>query len=201
MLLRFAVQNFRGFLERLEWNLTHPRNYDFHTHAVKAGVVRNGIIYGPNGSGKSNFSLAIFDLVNHLTQKVKKEDYYLNFVNADNIAAPVVFEYTFRLGGQELYYKYAKDFRGNLVDEFMTLDGKSFLVRNRKTIEVSGFTIATLLRRHSWRVRVRFLWSAMCGRTIHCPKIMFCYSCVVLWIRCYGTNAWIEGSLSDWTIR
>ncbi len=164
MLLRFAIQNFRGFLERMEWNLNHPRNYDFHTHAVKDGVVRNGIIYGPNGSGKSNFSLAIFDLVNHLTQKVKKEDYYLNFVNAGNIDAPVVFEYTFRLGGQELYYKYAKDFRGKLVDELMTLDGKSFLVRNRKTIEVSGFTIAdpirkTFLESESPVSLVSYVWS------------------------------------------
>ena len=73
MLLKFAVQNFRGFKDRIELDLSHPNHYDFNTYAVKNGIVKNGIIYGPNGSGKSNFGLAIFDIVNHLSQKVKKK--------------------------------------------------------------------------------------------------------------------------------
>ena len=59
MLIKFAVKNFRGFAERIEWDLSHPSNYSFNTYAVKDGVIKNGIIYGPNGSGKSNFALAI----------------------------------------------------------------------------------------------------------------------------------------------
>ena len=78
MLLKFEVQNFRGFENWIKWDLSRPNRYDFNTHAVKNGVIKNGIIYGPNGSGKSNFSMAIFDLVNHLSQKVKKADYYNN---------------------------------------------------------------------------------------------------------------------------
>ena len=66
MLIKFAVKNFRGFSERIEWDLSHPSNYSFNTYAIKDGVVKNGIIYGPNGSGKSNFALAIFDIVYHL---------------------------------------------------------------------------------------------------------------------------------------
>ena len=50
MLIKFAVKNFRGFAERIEWDLSHPSNYSFNTYAVKDGVIKNGIIYGPNGS-------------------------------------------------------------------------------------------------------------------------------------------------------
>lgn len=57
MLTKFAVTNYRGFKDRIEWDLSHPSNYEFNTHVIKDGVVKNGIVYGPNGSGKTNFSL------------------------------------------------------------------------------------------------------------------------------------------------
>ena len=44
MLIKFAVKNFRGFAERIEWDLSHPSNYSFNTYAVKDGVIKNGII-------------------------------------------------------------------------------------------------------------------------------------------------------------
>ena len=58
MLTKFAVTNYRGFKDRIEWDLSHPSNYEFNPHVIKDGVVKNGIVYGPNGSGKTNFSLA-----------------------------------------------------------------------------------------------------------------------------------------------
>ena len=82
MLVKFAVKNFRGFADRIEWDLSHPSNYEFNKNAVKDGVIKNGIVYGPNGSGKSNFALAIFDIENHLSSKWKKTDFYSNFVYA-----------------------------------------------------------------------------------------------------------------------
>ena len=96
MLIKFAVKNFRGFAERIEWDLSHPSNYSFNTYAIKDGVVKNGIIYGPNGSGKSNLALAIFDIENHLSAKWKKTDYYSNFVYTGNPNSPVEFEYVFK---------------------------------------------------------------------------------------------------------
>lgn len=67
MLAKFAVENFRGFENKIEIDLTRPANYEFNKEAVKDGIIKNGIIYGPNGCGKSNFGLAIFDIVDHLT--------------------------------------------------------------------------------------------------------------------------------------
>lgn len=54
MLVKFAVTNYRGFANRIEWDLSEPSNYSFNTFAIKDGIIKNGIVYGPNGSGKSN---------------------------------------------------------------------------------------------------------------------------------------------------
>ena len=39
------------------------------------------LILGKNGSGKSNVGLAIFDIINHLTDKQKKLKEYENYLN------------------------------------------------------------------------------------------------------------------------
>ena len=39
MLIKFAVKNFRGFAERIEWDLSHPSNYEFNKYAIKDGIM------------------------------------------------------------------------------------------------------------------------------------------------------------------
>ena len=116
MLTKFAVKNFRGFAERIEWDLSHPSNYEFNKYAIKDGIVKNGIIYGPNGSGKSNFGLAIFDIENHLSAKWKKNDYYQDYVYTGNLNSPVEFEYVFRFDDDIIEYSYSKNSVGLLED-------------------------------------------------------------------------------------
>ena len=123
MLIKFAVKNFRGFAERIEWDLSHPSNYEFNKYAVKDGIIKNGIIYGPNGSGKTNFSVALFDIVNHLTQKFKKPEYYQNFVYGGDTSLNVDFEYVFKFNKQEVEYLYSKNVFGVLVKETLVVDG------------------------------------------------------------------------------
>jgi hypothetical protein len=130
MLIKFAVKNFRGFAERIEWDLSQPSNYSFNTYAIKDGVIKNGIIYGPNGSGKSNFGLAIFDIVNHLTQKSQKADFYKNFTYGGNPKELVFFEYTFKFGSQIIEYQYGKNVFGILFVESLLVDGKEIFKRN-----------------------------------------------------------------------
>jgi hypothetical protein len=139
MLLRFAVTNYRGFRDRIELDLSHPKNYSFNENAIKDGVVKNGIIYGPNGSGKSNFGLAIFDIANHLSHKWKKPDYYLNYASAYNHLDPVEFEYTFKFNEKLLSYKYskvAKELKGELVKEQLLLDGKELIYKDADTLRL-----------------------------------------------------------------
>ncbi len=129
MLARFSVKNFRGFAKKIELDLTRHSNYNFSTYAIKDDIIKNGIIYGPNGSGKTNFGLAIFDIVNHLTQKWKKADYYVNFVYAGNQALNVEFDYTFIFDGVVVEYRYSKDYRGLLQSEEMLVKGKQVFRR------------------------------------------------------------------------
>lgn len=122
MLCKFAVTNYRGFEQKIEWDLTKARDYAFNSFAINNKTVKNGIIYGPNGSGKSNFGLAIFDIVNHLSQKWKKPDYYVNFAYAGNQKSNVNFEYTFKFDDIILQYFYAKNSQGVLVSEKLIED-------------------------------------------------------------------------------
>lgn len=150
MLAKFSVKNFRGFTDRIELDLTRPSNYSFSTYAIKNGMVKNGIIYGPNGSGKTNFGLAIFDIVNHLTQKWKKADYYYNFTYAGSQTVNVEFEYTFIFDNTTVEYRYSKDYHGLLHSEEMTVNGK--MVFKRETgkfqIDQASFPMDVTIQRN-----------------------------------------------------
>ena len=136
MLIKFSVKNFRGFAERIEWDLSQPSNYSFNTYAVKDGVIKNGIIYGPNGSGKTNFSVALFDIVNHLTQKFKKPEYYQNFVYGGDASLIVDFEYTFKFEKQKIEYQYSKNILGVLVKEALIVDGTDIFKRTNSSLKL-----------------------------------------------------------------
>lgn len=122
MLAKFAVTNYRGFKDRIELDLSNPNGYEFHGFAIKNGLVKDLMIYGPNGSGKSNLGYAIFDVVNHLTQKNKQADPYANFSFAWN-EQPVVFEYVFMFDGVVMEYNYSKNNQGNLMTEALIANG------------------------------------------------------------------------------
>ena len=136
MLTKFAVKNYRGFKERIEWDLSKPSNYEFNTFAIRDGVIKNGIIYGPNGSGKTNLGLAVFDIVNHLSQKWKKPDYYINFIYAGSPDSPVEFEYTFKFNNQFIEYNYSKDSNGTLTAEALSIDGTMVFSRCDGVFEI-----------------------------------------------------------------
>lgn len=124
MLVKFAVTNYRGFANRIEWDLSKPSNYSFNTFAIKDGIIKNGIVYGPNGSGKSNFAMAIFDITNHLSQKWKKVNYYDNFTYTGKLNFPVKFEYTFKFRDNKLLYTYSKSPDGKLEEEELVVNNK-----------------------------------------------------------------------------
>ena len=136
MLTKFTVKNFRGFADKIEWDLSHPSNYTFNTNAIKDGIIKNGIIYGPNGSGKTNFSVALFDIVNHLTQKSKKADYYQNFVYGGDAGLIVDFEYTFNFHGKVVEYTYSKNVLGILVKEALKVNDNDVFNRTMNTLDL-----------------------------------------------------------------
>ena len=138
MLIKFSVKNFRGFPGRLEWDLSHPSNYSFNGFAVRDGVVRCGIVYGRNGSGKTNLGLALMDIVCHLTQKHRPRGYYDHFAYMGNAAAPVEFEYVFRLDGETMRYAYSKTRGGRLAQEELEVEGKMVFERRGRKFSIDG---------------------------------------------------------------
>ena len=150
MLAKFSVKNFRGFRDKIELDLTRHSNYEFNLYAIKDDIIKNGIIYGPNGSGKSNFSLAIFDIVYHLSQKWKEPNYYANYTYAGDLNLKVEFEYTFRFDGQTVEYSYAKNYQGLLTAESMSVDGKLVFKRaeGKFTIDTDSFPIDKSMQRN-----------------------------------------------------
>lgn len=150
MLAKFSVKNFRGFADKIELDLTRHSNYNYNLYAIKDDIIKNGIVYGPNGSGKTNFSLAIFDIVNHLSQKWKKPDYYVNFTYAGDPNLKVEFEYAFRFDGQMVEYSYSKDYHGLLKTEAMVVDGKQVFKRAEGKFEIDNesFPIEKSIRRN-----------------------------------------------------
>ena len=138
MLAKFSVKNYRGFPKEITWNLSKPSNYEFHPEAIRSGIIKNGIIYGPNGSGKTNFGLAIFDIVNHLSQKWKKNNYYDNFVYAGNPHSPVEFKYVFQFGKNSIDYSYSKNADGDLLEESLTVNRKEVLHRDQLQVKLDS---------------------------------------------------------------
>lgn len=136
MLTKFAVKNYRGFSDRIEWNLSSPSNYEFNQSAIKNGTIKNGILYGANGSGKTNLGLAVFDIVNHLSQKQKKPDYYSNFVYAGTPNALVEFEYNFLFDGRTVKYSYAKAKNGKLINESLIVGERVVFCREGKVLNI-----------------------------------------------------------------
>lgn len=150
MLIKFAVKNFRGFAEKIEWDLSHPNNYEYNKYAIKEGIIKNGIIYGPNGSGKSNFALALFDIENHLSAKWKKTDYYTNFVYTGAPNSPVEFEYHFKFDDDIVEYRYSKNSIGLLLSESLSVNQNQVFKKDETNfvIDESQFKIDDTIKKN-----------------------------------------------------
>lgn len=127
MLKRFEVSNFKQF-NSLQWDFSKVRNYDFSmdclTDSPSGKFIKTALVYGRNSSGKSNLGFALFDIVQHLVDKVKKPDAYTYYANADHPDDPVKFCYTFLLDGKEVVYSYSKSSFLELTGETLLIDGK-----------------------------------------------------------------------------
>lgn len=124
MLKRFTVENFKGFQNKLTFDLT-ARDYEFNQGLVHDGVVSKAIIYGPNGIGKSSLGIALFDIVAHLTDKQRiKTEYLANYRNLESNRKEIMFSYLFVFGDDEVLYEYAETDIDELTREKLTINGK-----------------------------------------------------------------------------
>ena len=162
MLKRFSVENFKGFKDKITFELGNPCNYSFHPEAVEENCITKGIIYGINGCGKSNLGLAIFDVIIHLTEKQKllqNYDFYLNLGGRKSFAE---FEYTFVFDGHELVYKYSKINVDALKQESLSIDGREviyydFTAKDGFTLLQGSETLDSSIRNESPISRVKYV--------------------------------------------
>lgn len=107
MLKKIRVKNFKCFKD-LTFDLT-ASDYSFNQELVKDGIVNKALIYGKNGSGKTSLGLAIFDIVQHLTDKQKLSEKFLEYYsNLNESKEEVSFTYTFSFSCGEVTYSYGK---------------------------------------------------------------------------------------------
>ena len=138
MLKQFSVKNFKGFKEKITFNLATPNNYEFQPEAILDGCVTKGIIYGINGSGKSNFGLALFDIIFHLTDNEKIYKNYQLYQNVESGQKGVEFEYIFQFHQSELKYRYIKEDVNTVIYEELMINGTVMILYDHKKKE--GFT-------------------------------------------------------------
>ncbi len=127
MLKKFSVDNFKGFANKIVFDLGNTNNYGFNAEAVQDDCISKGIIYGINGCGKSNLGLALFDIIFHLTDKNRIEnnyDLYLNLTGRKSIAE---FEYEFSFDKGTLIYRYGKNNVNSLAYEKVLINDREVI--------------------------------------------------------------------------
>jgi len=130
MLKKFEVENFKGFKNKLVFDLT-AREYEFNKSIVKNGIVNKAIIYGKNGIGKSNLGIALFDIISHLTDKQRIPiNYIQNYINLDSRDKYAKFTYVFQFDDDEITYSYSKANMDYLIEETLVFNGKTVLSYN-----------------------------------------------------------------------
>jgi AAA15 family ATPase/GTPase len=162
MLKKFSVENFKGFQDKITFEIGSPSNYSFNSEIIENGCVTKGIIYGINSSGKSNLGLAIFDIITHLTEKQKlllSYDFYLNMSGRKSFAE---FEYTFLFDEHEVVYRYSKNDVNTLKSESLSIDGKEviffdFLTRDGFTLLEGSDTLNASIKNESPISRVKYV--------------------------------------------
>lgn len=162
MLKKFSVENFKGFREKLVFDVGSPNNYSFNSEIIDNGCITKGIIYGINSCGKSNLGLAIFDLITHLTDKQKllqSYDFYLHMSGRKSFAE---FEYVFMFSGHEVIYRYCKTDVNTLRYESFSIDGKEliyydFLTQDGFTLLKGSDTLNASIKNASPISRVKFV--------------------------------------------
>lgn len=132
MLSKFSVSNFKCFKDKFVFDLSTAKNYTFNPDCVKNGIVNNSIIYGFNGIGKSNLGWAIFDIIEHLTDKTRFEVPYQNYTNAYNDGDVAEFDFEFYFDGDIVRYKYLKTDYKTIVAEWFWVNNIELIAIDRR---------------------------------------------------------------------
>lgn len=123
-LARFTVCGFRNFSKPVTIDFTGVHDYTFNTECIDDGVITKLGIYGPNGSGKSNLGIALFNIVQLLTDKFVDNDVNRSglFLNRDVKTEAAHFIYEFKSGDDIIVFEYEKNDEISLRSERFLLN-------------------------------------------------------------------------------
>lgn len=201
MLKRFTVDNFKGFQNKLTFDLT-ARDYEFNQELVRDGVVSKAIIYGPNGVGKSSLGIALFDIVAHLTDKRRVGgEYLVNYRNLESDCKEITFSYLFAFGNDEVLYEYAEADIDELIWEKLTINGKTvidyyFFDPSRQIVDknwVGGLNIELTDNKLSV---VKYVYRNLPTGTIPALARMVQFCDNMLWYRCLSDGNTYAGFMN-----
>lgn len=138
MLTRFEVTNYKGFKNKMIWDLTDTHDYSFNKNLIKNKIVKNSIVYGKNASGKSSLCSAVVDITTHLldVQKDMSPPYMYKYIGSNSNV--VSFQYDFLFYKKKVVYKYIKTAARELLFESLSVNGKE-IVRHDFTDEEKNF--------------------------------------------------------------
>lgn len=195
MLAKFSVANYMGFPEKITWDLSAPRSYNFNAHLIKDGIVKNGIIYGDNGSGKTSLGKAIFDIVSLIGTSAPTD--YSASIYQGAINTPIDFEYTFKFNSKEVLYTYSKDNRGQLVKEALFNNGECVFKKDEQELFISDeFAVDNAMKKQLFESNnavsiVKFLRSSYPLSKDHCIEKLIEFVSSMLWFRCLDERNFI----------
>ncbi len=132
MLRKFKVSNFKCFEKNFEIDFTNVSGYEFNKECIKNNTINTAIVYGYNGSGKSNLALAIFDIIEHLTDKQKDPKAYNNYLCASSNEKVAHFYYEFLFDSKIVIYEYKKSNYKTLAYERLSIDSKDVVLFDRE---------------------------------------------------------------------
>lgn len=124
MLKRFSVKNFKAFEDKVTLDLSSIGNYEFNKECISNGICKTSLLYGKNASGKTSLCFALFDIVEVLTDKYVCHELYKPYKHVLHQDAPTEFEYEFKFGTDEIFYKYSKSDQSTLLSEELIINQK-----------------------------------------------------------------------------
>lgn len=127
MIRLFETRNFKGFKDKLSFDFT-AHDYSYNSSLVRNGIVNKALVYGKNGTGKTNLTIALFDIILHLTDKQRMPSPLLqNYRNLDSGDEGVWFHYVFQFDTDTVDYQYYKSGPDDLLREKLAVNGKQVI--------------------------------------------------------------------------
>lgn len=122
MLKKITVQGFKGFKDSFTFDLSNIKMYEFNEIAIKNNLINTSVIYGPNSCGKTDLGLAIFDIINVLTDKNSAPELYNNYLNLDSKTPVATFKFEFNFEDVSVVYEYFKTSFDKIIYESLIIN-------------------------------------------------------------------------------